>query len=128
MTDKTIAELREWGDERPDLSRKTWDLIGWKKKHDAKFEEILSRAEAEAKEAKADEPLAVLAYRKGFHNTSIWPYTNGGIEINLRYWEGPKTWEVFTAPTYLAAEAKARAYLSGLKDVKQEEENVENNG
>ena len=71
------------------------------------FDKILSRHAA-------DEPLAVLADRKGCTfvprpvidgwRLSVFIETKGGGQIP------------FDGPTYTEAEAKARAYLNGLED------------
>ena len=70
------------------------------------------------------EPLAVLADRKGWYIQDILPPVKAcpGWEINLCSKEINKEsiYDKFNceAPTYPACEAKARAYLEGLEDVK----------
>ena len=67
------------------------------------------------------EPLAVLAYRKGVsfevcppsfyvHNVEVWDIGIGEPKKGL--------YTSFEASTYTACEAKARAYLESLEDVK----------
>jgi len=106
MNDKTIAELREfyksavfncW------LNKRGADVLG----------EILSRA-TPAK----DEPLAVLADRKGWWLSRSRHYPDRWVlnfdSLNPDYY-GPLDKPII-APTYAAAEAKARAYLESLPD------------
>jgi hypothetical protein len=76
--------------------------------------------------AKVDEPLAVLADRKGWYVQDILPPIKAcpGWEINLCSKEMNKE-SVYDevncdAPTYAECEAKARQYLNGLDDVKGE--------
>jgi len=68
-----------------------------------------------------DEPLAVLADRKGFGRIQYDAYTDGQKSIYITENEKEDkeliTEKEFYAPTYAAAEAKARAYLESL-DVK----------
>ena len=112
MNDKTIAELREWKRNHYDSDRME---CGSKA-----FDEILSHAVP----VKDVEPLAVLADRKGWYIQDILPPVKAcpGWEINLCSKEINKEsiYDKFNceAPTYPACEAKARAYLEGLEDVK----------
>lgn len=60
------------------------------------------------------EPLAVLADRKG---ASVMMGLNDGIpQIDINVYNGP--FKAFRDTTYPACEAKARAYLESLEDVK----------
>lgn len=108
MTNKTIAELREWKAQltyfpSPRVERE-WD-------------EILSRAESV-------EPLAVLADKKGIWQVSYQSWKNcpdslrPSIVVLFREKDkdGNEVSKVFTGDTYAAAEAKARAYLESLDD------------
>jgi hypothetical protein len=67
--------------------------------------------------AKAEEPLAVLADRNGAKIGGISLQKDGWV-INI---DLPHIYdcECVVAPTYYAAEAKARAYLEGLDDVRE---------
>jgi len=83
---------------------------------------IISRLSRHA--AKVEEPLAVLADRKGWYVQDILPPIKAcpGWEINLCSKEMNKE-SVYDkvncdAPTYAECEAKARAYLEGLDGVK----------
>jgi hypothetical protein len=74
-----------------------------------------------SRHAKVEEPLAVLADRKGYVITRIDGKSDGdyrwAIGIRFQDEEGIEgNWKGFEAPTYAAAEAKARAYLEGLDD------------
>lgn len=172
MTNKTIAELRELIREcKVDHNFYT---------PEEKFDEILSRAEAEPKEEgfnrkpllvecrrckgkgffeipeqdgsigeldccycsgtgviekkrpptpAKEEPLAVLAYRKGqvvVLEEGLPSYYNEDknadrfFVIRLADKRVPDNWREYRGPTYASAESKARAYLNGLPDVKGE--------
>ena len=72
-------------------------------------------------EAKQDEPLAVLADRKGFKGV-VFERSNDGAIGPREYYCSPFTSlpdggnEWFDSPTYAGAESKARAYLNTLPD------------
>lgn len=72
---------------------------------------------------KAVEPLEVLADRKGFRGV-VYDQSNDGAVGKKRYYCTPYKSHPdggdndFCAPTYALAEAKARAYLEALPDVK----------
>ena len=81
--------------------------------------------------AEMDEPLAVVAAKKGYHisreaNRELTKIVGGKIVGTEKDWIinlSPDIYEndpeFFTAPTYAEAEAKARAYLAGLPDVER---------
>ena len=103
MNDKTIAELREWKRNHYDSDRME---CGSKA-----FDEILSHAVP----VKEVEPLAVVSGKSGF---SVRIGTNEKFVWFISLRKGHNTREQITAPTYAECEAKARAYLESLDDVK----------
>ena len=125
MNDKTIQELREKVFTAIGEASMCWiptpqgifDSTRAEKVGRRLVDEILSRAEQEAKE----EPLAVLSYKRGFgvaygwgeidmsgnpHQFEIW-FTDKGSRHRLH---------LVVGKTYAECEAKARAYLTGLPD------------
>jgi len=82
---------------------------------------ICAIVEAEkATESIAEEPLAVFCYSRGWDVEDI-TYRSIGWIIRIsafRHIDFKNMAKVFRAPTYAAAEAKARAYLNGLADKK----------
>jgi len=109
MTNKLVEELKdlvEYWSKEPEHKVSHTYLVSLGK-------ELISR------HAKVEEPLAVLAER---HN---WPFVYYRRRVNPN--DGPYTIELsdgyhigreFRGDTYALAEAKARAYLEGLDDVK----------
>lgn len=120
MNEKTIAELREYCEDgiKPlpcdcGATEKDIDYFQGVATACRVILEILSRAEV----AK-DEPLAVFAYHSGYRIEVDPPSINDGrwgVSVHHLVF---KDSEVFYAPTYSEVEAKARAYLEGLVDVK----------
>ena len=76
-------------------------------------------------ESIAEEPLAVLADRKGFYSIEILPPTNDvedwdiSLCTELSDNEGSQREKWFDAPTYSAAEAKARKWLNALPNLQE---------
>ena len=110
MNDKTIQEIRE-------LCAFPYLCNGEPSINVVRVLEIISRAEQEDKE----EPLAVLADRKGYVISRIDGRSDGdykwAIGMTFQDEEGNEgKWKGFEAPTYAAAEAKARKYLESLPD------------
>jgi len=104
MNNKLVEELREWKNKWYGGLTKAGVLV--------EFNEILSRHSD-----KVEEPLAVLAVRKGWDRVHIsefrgsWYFSLWGYGT-----DSPATKFPFEDTTYALAEAKARAYLEGLPD------------
>ena len=100
-----VEEMKVYLDSCADIEQTEYDEIY----------EIISRYEAE-------EPLAVLADRKGYEAVNIIPPTGvvkeWDIELLRGYEDGDgvELEKTITAPTYAECEAKARSYLNGLTD------------
>ena len=74
--------------------------------------------------AKVEEPLAVLADRKGYFISVMWTEIREEIKqycIQIKQVHKDFLGEAYTyfAPTYAECEAKARQYLNGLTDKKE---------
>jgi len=112
LMDKILSRHTPADDNRPAVTCREADLADWQE-HKDEFKKWFAGRNTPAE---SPEPLAVLADKKSFEVEIGKTKTLGGVtKWAINFWQGGIR-TPFYGSTYAECEAKARAYLNGLKD------------